>query len=173
MMIWNGETKLKEEKSPILVDSGAIVVGVPDIGRAGREYANRTRLMTHAGGDWYLSRRELCVAESWLRSGNYTECVRACIQAGFPKPKSTTVKKWLLREHVQRYLTSRAEDLGYTAGYTRERYFRELQEIKEGRKKATPVTMMAMKLIGSYLGISDSAQVELNQVIEFKQSNGA
>lgn len=122
-----------------------------------------------------LSEREKLVADTFIKTRNIAACRRECKKRYWKEPNFTTIKKWLERPHVEQYLTQRWRELGYTNGYTKERWKMELIQYKEGVKKANSATMFCMKLLGLALGIGKEQVnvMQANQVIQFTQGDGS
>lgn len=126
-------------------------------------------------GIW-LSSRERVLCNTYVETGSLYACMKKYKMFTRRGTTDKAIKRYLSITHVREYLVQLLKDRGITKGMTRERWIREAQEYRDGRKPSNGSTNFMHKLIGQacgYLTPDMQITIENKQNIEFTQADGS
>jgi len=126
-------------------------------------------------GRAWLSRAERMVIETYMLTGNYSECARV-VKKELGRPmKSVTAKRWIeKRSSIRAYIGKRMEEMGL-ANITEDEYVAKMRGYAEGDIEVNGTTLGFWKLIGLAKGfLKPEVQVnqQMNVPINILQANG-
>lgn len=124
------------------------------------------------GKTMFLSKREELIADTFLKTRNYSECSRVVSKEG-REISSTTCRRWLERPWVSGWLEEKVKERGIASGWTKERWMIWAHEHMVGEKKLKGGDMYMMNLIAKVQGFgSEASQVQNLTQINITQANG-
>lgn len=131
----------------------------------------------------FLSNREKVILDGYMRGGSYKAGLEA-YRKTYPDSRSrlseSTVRRWVLRDHVQRELFERIKTNAIYEKYAGEdgkkAWLRDMIEYREGIKGMDKFKLVIMDLIGKYMGYARELSGTVNigkQQINFYQGDGS
>ena len=94
------------------------------VGLLNKEASKRTVAPIYVwrtGRTFYLSKKERCVADTFLETRSYAECSRELLKMGVRK-NWLTCRRWLERPHIKEYMAEQFEERGMAAGWSKEHW---------------------------------------------------
>lgn len=117
-----------------------------------------------------LSKREVCILQTWERSHNYAECVRVLKEELNTEVSPMTVRRWMGRTHIQERMR---EDLIVKAkanDLTKEKWLAEGRDMQRNDGKVPFHQIVAWKEMGKALGYYEAnALINNNIQINFTE----
>ena len=125
------------------------------------------------GRGFQLSKREWCIAETFLKVRNYRECMMVVNKECNSDLSISTVRRWLERPHIKEWLGEQMEERGLMAGWTEGRWLKVVTDHIKGVKRLMVGDLYAMNLIAKVRGFEGGSSLISNNVqINFTQKNG-
>lgn len=121
----------------------------------------------------FITKKEFIAAECFLRTRNFSACVRAVKKELNYDTALPTVQKWLERSEVKEWMAEKMEERGIAEGWSRERWMFFMHEHMTGKKKMSGGDLYCMKLIASVKGFNEAdMNVSVVNQIHFTQASG-
>ena len=136
------------------------------VGLLNKEASKRTVAPIYVwrtGRTFYLSKKERCVADTFLETRSYAECSRELLKMGVRK-NWLTCRRWLERPHIKEYMAEQFEERGMAAGWSREHWLRVMTDHLMGRERLRDGDLYGMKLIASVLKFEMPDHLNITQI---------
>ena len=115
------------------------------------------------GRSYYLSKKEMVVADTFLRTRNYSECARELRKMGV-KRDSLTCRRWLSRGHIREYMEEQFEERGICSGWTLEHWMRVMTEHLSGERRLGAGDLYGMSLIAKVRKFETPEVMNITQI---------
>ena len=121
----------------------------------------------------FLTKKEFIACETFLRTRNYSACVRAVEKEVNYRTTIDTVKGWLEHDESKQYMLEKMEERGVAEGWTRERWMLFVHDHMIGKKKLSGGDLYCLKLIAGVKGFNEAdMNVSVVNQINFTQASG-
>ena len=120
----------------------------------------------------FITKRQWICAEAYLKTQNYSACIRALEAETGHSVTSETVKKWLEEESVKEYLRQAFEERGMASGWTKERWLKFMTDHFQGVRVLKGTDLYALKLVASVKGYNEDEAMQVINQINFTQADG-
>jgi|SRR3990167_1106318 len=109
-----------------------------------------------SGRGFQLSKREWVIAETFLKTHNYMECMRVVNKECNSDLSLSTIRRWLERPHIKVWLGEQMEERGLAVGWTEGRWLKVMTDHINGVKRLMNGDLYAMNLIAKVKGFGQS-----------------
>ena len=124
-------------------------------------------------GVFNISKTQLIVANEYLKSQKYSECIKAVEKQLNRKISPNGIKGILDDKVVKDYITDKWQEIGYFNGWTKERWVQLMTGHINGTDNLSQSQLYGMKLVADVLGYGELTKINQNNIqINITQKDG-
>ena len=132
-----------------------VISGIDTVDKVDGEDIRRPYWIWGSGRSFYPSKWQRIVAERFLETYDYGECLKALESAGCRKVDKKTVMYWLKKEPLASWLREQVEERGLCEGWSKGRWLKVMTDHLQGVKRLMGGDLYGMKLIADVMGYSE------------------